>query len=93
MADDRVGVLSARLRAERDRVVDARPKGQFVSGDVEAALLPIVLAELVPGVLPDVSREDVALLRWLAGWEPETLARVVALICRAADVAREGSGS
>lgn len=78
-------------QVQRDTIA-ARPRDPniTVTGDVQQALAPLVWAELVPHVLPSIERQDGAILRWLCGWEPETIARVVRLIQRAGKEARRG---
>ena len=97
-----VEALKRRLAETRSRVLDARPRGVHVTGDVQEAWLTIVLAEREviaawPGVgvwdtlsevLPDLDREDVATWRWLCGWEEHTVARLVCMLRRAGEVAR-----
>jgi len=99
-----VEALKRRLAETRGRVLDARPRGVHVTGDVQEAWLTIVLAELSE-VLPDLDREDVATWRWLCGvverrgggcgqvvlrvrWEEHTVARLVCMLRRAGEVAR-----
>lgn len=92
-----VEALKRRLAETRGRVLDARPRGVHVTGDVQRAFeasakvqeawLTIVLAELSE-VLPDLDREDVVTWRWLCGWEEHTVARLVCMLRRAGGVAR-----
>lgn len=82
-----VEALKRRLAETRGRVLDARPRGVHVTGDVQEAWLTIVLAELSE-VLPDLDREDVATWRWLCGWEEHTVARLVCMLRRAGEVTR-----
>jgi hypothetical protein len=77
-----VEALTRRLVDARGRVLAARPQGMVTTGDVEPALLEIVLAELSE-VLPDLDREDRATWRWLCGWEEHTVARLVCMLQRA----------
>lgn len=77
-----VEALTRRLVDARGRVLAARPQGMVTTGDVEPALLEIVLAELSE-VLPDLDREDLATWRWLCGWEEHTVARLVCMLQRA----------
>ena len=82
-----VEALKRRLAETRGRVLDARPRGVHVTGDVQEAWLTIVLAELSE-VLPDLDRGDVATWRWLCGWEEHTVARLVCMLRRAGEVTR-----
>ncbi len=85
MADrPEVEQLARRLRDVQRAVLDARPRDPrtTVTGDVQQALFPIVQDELAY-VLSDLNPEELATLRWLSNYEPETIARFVVMVQRA----------
>lgn len=77
-----VEALTRRLREIQSATLAARPRDPrvIVTGDVQEALYPVVLAHLAGAGLSDLSREDLAIWRWLCGWDPETIGRLVAMV-------------
>lgn len=78
----RTFALVSSLRDVQRATLDARPRDPrvIVTGDVQEALYPVVLGHLAGAGLSDLSREDRAVWRWLCGWEPETIGRLVAMV-------------
>jgi len=81
--------LTRQFRAIAKAVVDARPPGAIMTGDVGAALAPVVLELVAEAGLSDLTHEESCAWRWLCGREePATLARFVSMVQRAHDAGK-----